>query len=299
MKTRHLVFFVLALALLAGVRAEDLSCQYTVDETYVVDEDHWYEGSELLNGAPRIEEEVGLDVNRYNFRVYNPFEFPILLRIDYETLSNWYGNGVGGGQAEIPSKSSVWVETYHSNSGNIANRRISILEPELEHRLEKVTRTRLVCEQCLGKNCTNDGEACSNPEECGGKHCVSGYCSKTSTCHNNDCKCAAQRVQCPDNMRCVPTSSILIGGTPLCSPRECTTGFVNPQTGLCEKENCDANEVRCVDRRCVIVNTTEIGQAPNCRSEECKTGYLEPDTGLCAKKPFLTRIAEFFRKLFN
>lgn len=111
-----------------------------------------------------------------------------------------------------------------------------VVEPAvLVPKKDIVTKNMTICKQCLGKNCTNDGDSCTKPTECGGGFCVEGYCSNSKKCFNNDCKCSQDEIQCEDNMRCVKRMSLDVGSKPICSFEECNTKYINPNTGLCAK----------------------------------------------------------------
>ncbi len=79
-----------------------------------------------------------------------------------------------------------------------------------------------------------DGEICSDSQECGGGYCVRGKCNNLPSCYNNDCECnSLTELQCPDNAQCVLKSFLAIGAMPVCSAEECTTSYVDEDTGLC------------------------------------------------------------------
>ncbi len=79
-----------------------------------------------------------------------------------------------------------------------------------------------------------DGEICSSAQECSGGYCVSGKCNSFPMCYNYDCECnPLTELQCPDNTRCVLKSFLAIGARPVCSSEECTTSYVDEETGLC------------------------------------------------------------------
>ena len=79
-----------------------------------------------------------------------------------------------------------------------------------------------------------DGELCSANQECSGGYCVRSQCNNLPSCYNNDCKCnPLTELQCPDNVQCVLKSFLAIGAMPVCSAEECTTSYVDEDTGLC------------------------------------------------------------------
>ncbi len=84
--------------------------------------------------------------------------------------------------------------------------------------------------QCSKK----DGDFCSIHSDCSGGYCINDRCNSLPVCFNNDCECdSITETQCFDNTRCVTKGSLEDGFKPACSPEECKSKNVNPDTGLC------------------------------------------------------------------
>lgn len=221
-----------------GVYADSLSCQYTDIEEYSEEELRFYRGSELLEGKLEIQE-TQFGCPRARFKVYNPFDFEIEIRIDYLIASSWFGSRKISLSTVIPSNEYKILE----GDGSCDTRKVlgyvklEIVNPgDLTSKLEKVTKQKIICKKCNGVECLNDGSSCTNPMACGGKHCIEGYCSNSELCFNNDCKCALDEIQCDDNERCVKKSIVPIDVKPECNkPQECITGYIDSDSGLCEK----------------------------------------------------------------
>jgi hypothetical protein len=226
--------FLIFLLIVPFVFSEDLTCQYTDVVSYEVEKERWYLDDRLLEGDVQIDEATYSSDTAF-YKVYNPFDFLINVSITYRLTSKWLSSNEGVLGTIEPESFSV-LESYYDNSKNLDKLKMEIVAPAgLIKKLEKVLEGNITCKKCLGVDCINDGEKCSNPLECGGEFCIEGFCSDSEECFNNDCKCNTNEVQCNSNS-CVKKEVIQADGKPTCNlAQECVTNYISPETGLCSK----------------------------------------------------------------
>lgn len=234
----RLLLCIFTISLSDVVYADSLSCQYTDIEEYSEEELRFYRGSELLEGKLEIQE-TQFGCPRARFKVYNPFDFEIEIRIDYLIASSWFGSRKISLSTVIPSNEYKILE----GDGSCDTRKVlgyvklEIVNPEdLTSKLEKVTKQKIICKKCNDVECLDDGSPCTNPTACGGGFCVKGYCSNSETCFNGDCQCSSDEIQCNNNKMCAKIKVVPVDVKPECNkPQECVTGYINLETGLCAK----------------------------------------------------------------
>ncbi|MDO8642488.1 MAG: HNH endonuclease signature motif containing protein [Candidatus Woesearchaeota archaeon] len=179
-----------------------LECQYTSNLEYSTEEEGWYLNNELLDGSP-TQEIIGSNDNFESHKVYNPFEFPITVEISYATFSTWYGGSNGGITGVVPPKQYVTLISHHTADGQIRDLKFKIIEPSgIINKLELVKKNKLVCKECGGKVCMDDGLTCEINSECGSGKCIEKICSPNNYCYNNNCECSFFEVQSKDNTKC-------------------------------------------------------------------------------------------------
>ena len=181
-----------------------LECQYTTTLEYSTEEEGWYLNNELLDGSP-TQEIIGSndDFGFVSHKVYNPFEFPITVEISYSTFSSWYGVSNGGITGVVPPKQYVTLISHHTAEGQIRDLKFKIIEPSgINKKLELVKKNKLVCKECGGKVCMDDGLTCEINSECGSGKCIEERCSPNKYCYNNNCECSFFEVQSKDNTKC-------------------------------------------------------------------------------------------------
>ena len=99
-----------------------------------------------------------------------------------------------------------------------------------------------------GRCSLRDGESCKINDDCDSSSCIRNICSSSLVCYNNDCNCAYDEIQNPDNTECVKKDVINIGSIPLSGlVEECVVQtyntlfsdmtlimkYIDPDTGKC------------------------------------------------------------------
>ncbi|MFH0869406.1 MAG: HNH endonuclease [archaeon] len=251
MKKLFLLSFFLLFTICA-VHAENLTCQYKSSEPYqeesiilryVATGVLFGQGLTFSNFVDGHGSGANLDCTT-SFKIINPNLQQLNLTVDYDRLvmqpsmpeeRDHYSKNIilpGNSYADIQDATSN--NTYCKTDPNSVS--YAIIEPAgiVPVKLS-ITKYNEACLMCLGKVCLNDGDSCTRKQECGGGNCVRGVCNVFDICYNNDCKCASGEKQCPNNDKCVKKASLSIGSKPICSSEACTTNYINPSTGLCDK----------------------------------------------------------------
>jgi hypothetical protein len=243
MDQRIRVLFILAILSLSPTLADNLTCQYRINETQSNETWIFYFEDVPLNIT--LLEAKELETwsvkngywpsdgyhSEYRFKVYNYYTSPINLTLDYIVDGHLSYRNISidpkGYQTITGEGQNVELNTvnYAITSPEYLTTNRGIISRDLEN-----------CKDCLGKTCLNDGEFCNLSQECGSGFCIRGYCSASEDCFNNDCKCASDEIQCTDNKRCMKISSVPIDVKPGCGLyQECVTSYMNATTGLCSK----------------------------------------------------------------
>ena len=241
-----IILFILCILTINIVSA--LDCQYTEINEYTItkevlvsqERDKYYNQTLNLSdfGVYKL---YNNDVNKGRFRITNNFYFEVQVIVTFE---NSY-NKVITRTVDILPKSFVIIDNIKCCNGGICGHcsvkqntvQYEILEPEhLIPEYKDFNQQETICNECNGKDCLNDGDLCSFPNECGGGYCIEGYCSNDNFCFNNDCKCSESEIQCDNNQQCVKRNTVLIDIKPECNkPQECVTSYIDVETELCAK----------------------------------------------------------------
>lgn len=202
MKSWLLFIFLISIIIFTSVVSAQ-NCDYYDYEEYEVEELRSYRNSQLLDGNVEITETQIVDQTHVNFKVYNPHDFDIDVRISYKTKSNWYGNGAGGASGHVASNEYVIFESQHNTAGSVTDIKLEVTNPEgIIQKLEKVTKQKEIC-----KNCVSNEIFCDSDDKCVSKNVV------------------------PLNVK------------PQCGLyQECVSQYINPDTGNCEKSPAQIQE---------------------------------------------------------
>ena len=230
---KRVVILFIFIFLLNSVYA--LDCQYTQERNYTIDVYHGYnkQTSEILKD-PKLDNIHISTTGMWYFELINENDFELDFRIVYKIGGDRHYQVINLKPREIKGiddygdrrgefdQSSILFEYYNTSS--------------IYGKWSKEPRTEVLCKECNGKTCLNDGSPCQINSECGGTFCIKGICTDSERCYNNDCKCNSNEIQCDDNKRCVMKNSIAIDTKTICEKNEeCVTGYLNPVTKLCAK----------------------------------------------------------------
>ena len=163
------------------VYADSLSCQYTDIETYENEIiKHFIDDKEADISEPFTSI---LDVKSwkqwigytrdYKFTVKNNLNYPLNLTVIYVVS----GKSNSRNMYLDPFGYQIVQGQYHQDYGGLDTNSISINIHNILTLKEVITKSKDVCKKCDGVECLNDGYPCTNPQACGGKHCIEGYCS--------------------------------------------------------------------------------------------------------------------------
>ena len=203
MKFKSLFLFYILIILLASVVIAR-NCDYYAYKNYTEEETRFYLGNELLEGKLEIEDTL-ISGDKVNFKVFNPFNFEVEVKIDYVLKSNWFGNRAEGVSGIIPPKELKVLRGYYQDDPrtSLSDVKLTIIRPEeLNKKLEKVTKQNKIC-----KNCASD------------------------------------EIFCQVNNKCVKKKLVSLGAKPECNLyQECISQYINPETGLCEKSPAQIKE---------------------------------------------------------
>lgn len=244
MKASPAIYAILLLLAQAAFSAP--ACQYRVNYTDYVQVQGVYE-----RGTDRFVTNF-LDIGNFvdsdkfgSFEITNKYDVPITVNLvfDYSYLS------FTGPRIRETSKTNITIppggsETVKYGSDKPVWSGVTLYYETINYtflgnnetygKTELVSKTEEKCRMCLGKPCIDDGAPCFISTECGGRFCVEHVCNSAPVCFNNDCRCSGGMVQCPDNRSCVQGGVLALGETPVCSMRECISGFTN-SSGQCAK----------------------------------------------------------------
>ena len=226
-----------------------LDCQYTEINDYTItkevlvsqERDHYYNQTLNISDFGTQKKSINNVCPNGVFKVSSPFNFEIQVII---TLVNSWDQ-IKSRTISILPKNYFIVNDIDCKQGVSCDScsvkqntvQYEILEPEhLIPEYKTFNQQEVVCKECNGKECLNDGDLCPSFNECGGGYCIEGQCSNDKFCFNNNCKCSESEIQCDNNQQCVKKNTFLIDTKPECNkPQECVTGYINVETGLCAK----------------------------------------------------------------
>ena len=203
MKFKFLFLFLISIILFTSiVNAQD--CDYYDYENYIEEETRFYLGSELLEGKLEIEE-TSISGENVDFKVFNPFDFEVEVKIDYVLRSNWFGNRPRGVSGIIPpNELKVLRGSYHNDPRtSLSDVVLSVISPEeLNEKIEKVTKQNEICKNC-----------------------------------------ASNEIFCQSNNECIKKNIVPLNVKPQCGLyQECVSQYINPDTGNCEKSPAQIQE---------------------------------------------------------
>lgn len=228
-----ILFIFCMLIIISSVSA--LDCQYTkevVDSTEIKLLPFDNNGNKLDEVRIEIFDEINrpLKISNYN---------GVSLSIELNIRTNWCGDTKFQKYTlVVPEEDFLELEAERFWFRLFCNEYYFYDEYSIKYLDSEVVDVRPVEEKtyvsvCDGKD---DGKLCDSSNECGGGYCVKGICTFSELCHNNDCDCDSNEVQCTNNKQCVEKGIVRVDARPKCDlPEECETGYINEDTGLCAK----------------------------------------------------------------
>ena len=280
--------FILLFILTFCVRADNLTCQY--QESAITG----YErvSSLYVDGAYQ---EKPVEVT--NFRGayingptgYGPYEaievknnLDVLIAVTVQFASK--GSGTANSRLSIPSHDFAATD-YFQGIDHDSIKFVYENNSYGEARWDDFPITVTQCKKCPNNtetDCINDGDPCTADIYCGAGYCVNGRCSNTMTCYNNDCKCADDEIQCPNNAECAKKDSKDIGSMPECGfVDECksetycspitqnlciTRKYLGPNNGTCQ-EHPDITAQKAIDNSLIAAKRQAELEAKKIRLE--------------------------------
>jgi hypothetical protein len=239
------ILIIILIAVLLSVSVFALDCQYTETKKYAEDTEAFYHNGVLIGENLNLSDSVSVKVDKYTIVATNNLDVPIDLEILYKRYS--YGFGVNEEKTITLHIAKNDFERYEdsfeksSGCGSVMGCSVSLIkykfaEPNIiTSEFLSVPKEKIVCSECYGYDCLNDGAVCSKSQECGGGYCVRGVCSNSESCFDNDCKCAPEEIQCKDGA-CVKKNIIPLDNAPKCDmAEECISNYVDIKSGLCAK----------------------------------------------------------------
>jgi len=188
---------VLLLILLLIPIAYAQECDYYEYENYTTEETNYYIENRLIEGNVSITDTQISGDNVY-FKIYNSFNFEVEAMVSYQLRSKWFGNKNKKTTGIIPPKEYVTLKGYYHNDRRVKLKdvKLSIINPaELDERLEKVIKQNKTCMTCTSKEI---------------------FCEKLN--------------------KCIKKNTVPLNVKPQCNlDLECTSNYINQETGLCEK----------------------------------------------------------------
>ncbi|MBN2095742.1 MAG: hypothetical protein JW727_06860 [Candidatus Aenigmarchaeota archaeon] len=241
MDRRILSWLIFAIFVISPTLADNLTCQYrttqnVTNETIVF----YFRGvpldSPLLEVRDAVYQGNSQDASyrwTYQFKVYNMYTSYLDVQVQYRVDGVIY-------YADLTIAPGQYEPVVGRGGGGVGpdfnSITFNISSPDgITMGRENMTFVVEICRECSGKVCLNDGDACKLSSECGGGFCVIGRCSNNESCPGGNCTCPEGEVLCTVNMSCVRANSVPIGSATICGlPQECTTEYLNAETGLCE-----------------------------------------------------------------
>lgn len=232
----------LVFVLLVGfVYADELTCQYQVDETYTETVANIHDGDEIIGPTLIFDSFTKAGGGYDSFKIHNPLPIDITIKVEYlQVLTGAgptfqkYGNTA---EITIPKNDFVTLQTqyafrddflgYQTYIENESIRYAFVVPSGLTVQNDLIERKVPVCRQCLGKQCLNDKQPCSTNLECGSGICsIGGYCDKTRVVD-----CPSGTLNCLDKSCLVPHTKKISEGY-MCE-WECASGY--GVQGVCKK----------------------------------------------------------------
>jgi len=227
-----IVFFLIVLTSLNSV----LSCQYTDIETYYEESEYFYYDLRVIGENLNLDELIKVEINGFTINATNRLNVPITLEIEYVRNAPWFGviNDVKAIKVNIePNDFEIIEDSFAttflcSSKCSISLRKYKMVEPNIvTSEVKSLPKTRIVCKQCVGKDCLDDNSPCSTDNQCGSSICnIAGYCGyqKIVECPNGLLNC--------NDQACLKPSLKKVGEAYKCSFECISDRFEN---GICLK----------------------------------------------------------------
>jgi hypothetical protein len=238
---KPLIVVLLFILMIGCARAEELACQYQVNEIHTETVANIHNGDQVLGPALVFDSFAKAEGGYDSFKIHNPLSIDITIQVEYTQILTGagptferYGNSA---EVTIPQNDFVTLQTKDAFQNSFLNYETHIDTESIKYTIispsgltvqnDIINKSIPVCRLCLGKQCLNDKQVCSNDLECGSGICsIGNYCDKTRV------------VDCPSGTLNCLNKSCLAPGTKgldqgyMCG-WECASGF--GQQGVCKK----------------------------------------------------------------
>jgi hypothetical protein len=306
--------------------ASDLTCQYT--EEIVTGEETFMQPYSRATGEEIKDIEVILQGNQWKpAKVINPNEVDLNLRVDLEYFCYKYSKDQQYRDiifnVFVASKSSFDIEYPDScprpTSGFTNFNKVEYIDNNFVYTAPKtIDKREVICKECGGKSCLDDGIICSSNSECGSGSCILGVCSNNEKCFGSpaNCNCDLNTEFQYDDSMCIKNHSVINGGKPISdNPLECISEFIDKgvckvktgnncnsneecasgscmrgicsAAGICYNDDCkcSSDEFQYQNKTCIKLNSVKLAVKPSTDdSQECITGYIDSKSGTCSLK---------------